>query len=321
MDETTYDFSPYVMDPSSYADYSFGGTPADFASYGGYDFSPFVMDPAQFDLGSYVDPSATDPFANIDTSGIYDSGIYGSTAPSDSMYNPISNYNTSTPGSFDASGNYVPGSNIVNDASGNPLGYIDANGQYQSYADIAAANSANAPISAANAAQKSAATGGGSGGGGSQQKAATPAQSTAQSAVGSLAALAQILQAIKGKGAIAPAGIGTNKAATPMTWGGLGARKFASGGLNQCSCGGGTVTGHVKHASGGQADHVPARLSGGEYVMDADVVSALGDGNTDAGAAKLDQMRENLRTHKRSAPSDKIPPKAKSPLDYMKGAK
>jgi hypothetical protein len=74
----------------------------------------------------------------------------------------------------------------------------------------------------------------------------------------------------------------------------------------------------VKHASGGQADKVHAALSGGEYIMDADVVSALGDGNTDAGAAKLDEMRENIRRHKRSAPTGKIPPPAKSPLEYMK---
>jgi hypothetical protein len=74
----------------------------------------------------------------------------------------------------------------------------------------------------------------------------------------------------------------------------------------------------VKHASGGQADQVRADLSGGEYIMDADVVSALGDGNTDAGAAKLDEMRENIRRHKRAAPAGKIPPPAKSPLEYMK---
>lgn len=75
----------------------------------------------------------------------------------------------------------------------------------------------------------------------------------------------------------------------------------------------------VGYASGGQADVVEAKLSGGEYVMDADSVAALGDGNTNAGAQVLDKMRENLRKHKRSAPSNKIPPKAKSPLEYMKG--
>jgi len=87
-------------------------------------------------------------------------------------------------------------------------------------------------------------------------------------------------------------------------------------------CEGGAL-GYVRGGASGQADTVNAKVSDGEYVMDADVVSALGDGNNDAGAAVLDQMREKVRTHKRSAPKNKIPPKAKSPLEYMKtkGAK
>lgn len=77
------------------------------------------------------------------------------------------------------------------------------------------------------------------------------------------------------------------------------------------------VVGGLSGSSGGQADDVPARLSHGEYVIDADVVSALGDGNNSAGADKLDQFREAVRTHKRGAPSDKIPPKAKDLGYYM----
>lgn len=69
----------------------------------------------------------------------------------------------------------------------------------------------------------------------------------------------------------------------------------------------------------GQSDEVNARLSDGEYVMDADVVAALGDGNTAAGAKKLDQMRENIRAHKRSAGPKSIPPKAKNISSYLKG--
>jgi len=71
----------------------------------------------------------------------------------------------------------------------------------------------------------------------------------------------------------------------------------------------------------GQDDSINARLSDGEYVMDADIVAALGDGNTAAGARKLDQMRENIRRHKRSAPHDSIPPKAKSIEAYLKGGR
>ena len=74
-------------------------------------------------------------------------------------------------------------------------------------------------------------------------------------------------------------------------------------------------------APGGQADVVPAMLAPGEYVMDAEVVSMLGDGSNDAGAAILDKFREAIRAHKRSAPINKIPPKARSPLAYMKGAR
>lgn len=70
---------------------------------------------------------------------------------------------------------------------------------------------------------------------------------------------------------------------------------------------------------GGQTDNVPINASHGEYVMDAESVAALGDGNSEAGAAKLDQMRHNIRKHKRSAPVSKIPPKAKSIEKYLKG--
>lgn len=63
-------------------------------------------------------------------------------------------------------------------------------------------------------------------------------------------------------------------------------------------------------------------LSDGEYVFDAETVAALGDGNNEAGAHALDQMRENIRRHKRNAPTNKIPPKAKRPEQYLKkGAK
>ena len=73
----------------------------------------------------------------------------------------------------------------------------------------------------------------------------------------------------------------------------------------------------VQGPGGGQDDNVHARLSPGEYIMDADAVSALGDGSNEAGAQKLDQMRESIRVHKRSAPPTKIPPKAKGALSYL----
>ena len=96
---------------------------------------------------------------------------------------------------------------------------------------------------------------------------------------------------------------------------------FAHGGAMP---GSGTAQGALGLLAGGTAgqdDSINARLSDGEYVMDADIVAALGDGNTAAGAKKLDQMRESIRRHKRSAPHDSIPPKAKSIEAYLKGGR
>lgn len=39
----------------------------------------------------------------------------------------------------------------------------------------------------------------------------------------------------------------------------------------------------------------PARLADGEFVVSADVVSALGGGSTDAGARKLYKMMDRIR--------------------------
>ena len=71
----------------------------------------------------------------------------------------------------------------------------------------------------------------------------------------------------------------------------------------------------------GQSDDIPTMLSDGEYVFDADTVAALGDGSSKAGANLLNKFREEIRSHKRSAPTDRIPPKAKNPLVYLKSAK
>jgi hypothetical protein len=80
------------------------------------------------------------------------------------------------------------------------------------------------------------------------------------------------------------------------------------------------ATGHyVQGAGDGQSDDIPAMLADGEYVFDADTVAQLGNGSNKAGALVLDKMRANIRKHKRSAPANKIPPKAKSPLSYLRG--
>lgn len=89
---------------------------------------------------------------------------------------------------------------------------------------------------------------------------------------------------------------------------------YAGGGPNR-----GGALGLLRGGTGGQDDSINASISDGEYVMDAETVSMLGDGNTEAGAAKLDEMRQNLRSHKRSASPKKIAPKAKGALNYLKG--
>ena len=152
-------------------------------------------------------------------------------------------------------------------------------------------------------------------------KFATPATAGAKSPLASLlglgSAVGQVGSTLTAKGSpalSAPPMTQANPHATPMTW-----KRMASGGMTPGGCQG--ALGLLRGGSPGQLDNVPISASHGEYVMDADSVAALGDGNTDAGAARLDKMRENLRRHKRSAPPTKIPPKAKSPEQYLKGAK
>jgi len=68
----------------------------------------------------------------------------------------------------------------------------------------------------------------------------------------------------------------------------------------------------------GQADQVPAQLSPGEYVFDAHTVSMLGNGSNKAGAARLDELRANLRKHAAQSNSKgKQFMGAKKPEQYM----
>lgn len=74
---------------------------------------------------------------------------------------------------------------------------------------------------------------------------------------------------------------------------------------------------------GGRADTIDAKLSEGEYVIDAETVALLGDGSVQAGAAKLEKLRQNVRKHKGKAlAKGKISPNAKGDVAaYMLGAK
>ena len=73
-----------------------------------------------------------------------------------------------------------------------------------------------------------------------------------------------------------------------------------------------------KQEGSGRSDDIPAWLSEGEYVIDAESVSLLGDGSGDAGARRLDEMRRNLRKHKgKNLGKGQFSHKAKSPDQYM----
>jgi hypothetical protein len=77
---------------------------------------------------------------------------------------------------------------------------------------------------------------------------------------------------------------------------------------------------YVKGDGDGTSDSVPAMLASGEFVIPADVVSNLGNGDNDAGAGVLDEFMEVIRAHKRSAPSNKLPEDSKGPLAYLEEA-
>lgn len=70
--------------------------------------------------------------------------------------------------------------------------------------------------------------------------------------------------------------------------------------------------------SDGQSDSIPAKLSEDEYILSADVVSAIGNGSSEAGARKLDEMVRQIRAQARSAPPDELPPPAGG-LDALMG--
>ena len=81
------------------------------------------------------------------------------------------------------------------------------------------------------------------------------------------------------------------------------------------------VSRFARGAGSGRDDLIDAKLSDGEYVMDAETVSMLGDGSSKEGARRLEEMRKNIRQHKgKTLAKGKFSPNAKSPLSYLKGA-
>jgi hypothetical protein len=78
----------------------------------------------------------------------------------------------------------------------------------------------------------------------------------------------------------------------------------------------------VKGAGTGRSDEIPALLSDGEYVIDAETVAMLGDGSSKAGAKRLDDFRVKVRQHKgRNLAKGRFSDNAKRPENYLSGGR
>jgi hypothetical protein len=76
---------------------------------------------------------------------------------------------------------------------------------------------------------------------------------------------------------------------------------------------------YIKGPGGGQDDDIDAKLSDGEYVMDATTVSDLGDGSNEEGARRMDRIRDKIAADK--GRKHRVPPKARAPEHYVGRAK
>lgn len=99
--------------------------------------------------------------------------------------------------------------------------------------------------------------------------------------------------------------------------------RFAGGGLAQLDPG--TMAGrYMRGKTDGVADQVPAAINGrnpaalshGEFVVDAHTVAALGNGNSEAGAAQLEAMQRRVRAAKYGTPQM---PKKINPTKMLPG--
>lgn len=78
----------------------------------------------------------------------------------------------------------------------------------------------------------------------------------------------------------------------------------------------------VEGPGDGREDKIPAMLSDGEYVIDAETVALLGNGSNKAGADMLDQFRVKVRKHKgRELARGDFSKDAKRPEQYLAGGR
>ena len=82
----------------------------------------------------------------------------------------------------------------------------------------------------------------------------------------------------------------------------MGGTKFAQGGNVNGYYLGGPTDGMADQIPATINNMQPAALSDGEFVIPADVVSHLGNGNSDAGAQNLYSMMERVRTDRTGNP-------------------
>jgi ribosomal protein S11 len=78
----------------------------------------------------------------------------------------------------------------------------------------------------------------------------------------------------------------------------------------------------VRGPGSGRDDAIPALVSDGEYIIDAETVALLGDGSSEAGADRLDKFRVNVRKHKgQQLAKGGFSPDAKPPEHYLYGGR
>jgi len=100
--------------------------------------------------------------------------------------------------------------------------------------------------------------------------------------------------------------------------------RFAEGGSLAAKRGGPSTRTEfaVNGAGTGRSDDIPAVLSDGEYVVDAETVALLGDGSNKAGAKKLDDLRVKVRKHKgQKLAKGRFSANAKKPEAYLSGGR
>lgn len=136
-----------------------------------------------------------------------------------------------------------------------------------------------------------------------------------------------------GPSAQVPAGTDLSRATSPYAGygpGTLGEETFkrvsgvaaAHGGHIGYARGGSNKSFAVEGPGTGRSDDIPAVLSDGEYVIDAETVALLGDGSNRAGAKKLDDMRVKIRKHKgRNLAKGAFSVNAKKPENYLSGGR